>query len=486
MTQQILLVDDDPVQRRLLEAHVARMGYRALAYGDGKAALEALSLAGPGRLPAAMVLDLAMPGLSGVEVMAEMRRVGFDVPIVVQTAKGSIDTAVEAMRAGAFDFVVKPASPEKLQATIERAVRLSLAHRRRLRSAPPAAGRMRLEASSAAMRAVIAQAERAAPSTIPILIEGETGAGKEWLANAIRAAGSRAARPFVAVNCGALPVALAESILFGHAKGAFTDASQRRAGKFVEADGGTLFLDEIGELSLDIQAKLLRVLQNGEVDPVGGGGPVPTDVRILSATNKDLEREVAAGRFREDLYFRLNVLSIRVPPLRERREEIVPLALRFLAEIAAAERADGGLSFASEALALLERFDWPGNVRQLENAVHRAVVLAEGDELTVCDFPQIALRRRMEPAQDAIEQPGPAALPRAAGPGEAGPLAPILDIFDGNGDVRELEAVEADLVRMAILRYGGRMSEVARRLGISRSTLYRKLRQYNIAGEQSP
>ncbi|GGD95195.1 sigma-54-dependent Fis family transcriptional regulator [Aureimonas endophytica] len=473
MTQQLLLVDDDPVQRRLLEAQVARMGYRSISCEGGRAALDALRMAAPGRLPAAMVLDLSMPDMDGVAVMAEMRRAGLDVPVVVQTAKGSVDTAVEAMRAGAFDFVVKPVSPERLRATLEDAVRLSQARRRRARAERDASPAARLEAASEAMAPVIFQAKRAAASQIPILLEGETGVGKEWLAAAILAAGPRAAKPFVAVNCGALPAALAESILFGHAKGAFTDASERRPGKFLEADGGTLFLDEIGELPLDIQAKLLRVVQDGRIDPVGGQGGTQTDVRILSATNRDLEKDVAAGRFREDLYFRLNVLAIRVPPLRERREEIIPLARGFLAEFSASDRPGETLAFAADALHLLQNFDWPGNIRQLENAIHRAVVLAEGPELGAADFPQIVAQM---PALPMPEAPRPIDTPLP----DASEAAPPVRLLGEDGEIRSLEAIEADLIRFAILRYGGRLSEVARRLGIGRSTLYRKLQQYGL------
>ncbi|WP_152048062.1 sigma-54-dependent transcriptional regulator [Aureimonas psammosilenae] len=473
MPTTVLIVDDDPVQRRLLEAHVGRMGYRSLSCADGETALLALRTSAPNRLPAAMVLDLSMPGIGGVEVLKEMRRASFDVPAVVQTGKGSIDTAVEAMRAGAFDFVVKPASPERLRAAIEDALRLSAARERRPRSlaGDPAT---RLEGASPAMARALREARAAATSTIPILLEGETGVGKEWLAAAIVAAGPRAAKPFVPVNCGALPASLTESILFGHAKGAFTDASERRIGKFLEADGGTIFLDEVGELPLDIQAKLLRVLQDGRVDPVGGQGSVPANVRLLSATNRDLAAEVAAGRFREDLYFRLNVLAIRVPSLRERREEIGTLAERFLRAFAASDRAGASMRLLPDALELLRNFDWPGNIRQLENAVHRAVVLAESDELSARDFPQIATQMR-GPSCEASEAP------------VAPPLLPPSDVqalsaFDADGEIRKLEDIEADLIRLAIQRYDGRLSEVARRLGIGRSTLYRKLDAYRIPG----
>ncbi|KAB0678765.1 sigma-54-dependent transcriptional regulator [Aureimonas leprariae] len=475
MTQQVILVDDDPVQRRLLESHVSRMGYRTITCDNGQAALDALRIALPDRRPAAMVLDLAMPGIGGMEVMEEMRRAGLDVPVVVQTATGGIETAVAAMRAGAFDFVVKPAAPERLRQIIERAVR----SRRSPAAAVTSAKRLAtidFAEAGAAMRPILSRAGRAAASTAPLLIEGETGVGKEWLAEAVRLAGPRAAAPFVTINCGALPASLAESILFGHAKGAFTDASERRIGRFAAADGGTLFLDEIGELPLDIQAKLLRVLQNGEIDPIGGS-PARVDVRVVSATNRMLETEVAAGRFREDLLYRLNVLSVRIPPLRERRDEIVPLALRFLDELGRTERPGRVSTIASDALRALEAFDWPGNIRQLQNAVHRAVVMAEGDKLGIEDFPQVGPSPVERSALPPIAAPEPICQSTEVRTASE-PAVPALEAFDAAGQIRRADAVEADLIRLAVLRYGGHLSEVARRLGIGRSTLYRKMREY--------
>ncbi|MBC8129781.1 MAG: sigma-54-dependent Fis family transcriptional regulator, partial [Rhizobiaceae bacterium] len=336
--------------------------------------------------------------------------------------------------------------------------------------------------SSPAMAAVFALALRAAPSSIPILLEGETGVGKEWLADAIRAAGPRAKKPFVTVNCGALPHALAESILFGHEKGAFTDAGERHRGKFVEADGGTLFLDEVGELPRDLQVKLLRVLQKGEVDPVGARAAVSTDVRVISATNRDLAEEVRSGRFREDLYYRLNVLPIRIPPLRDRRAEIADLCSRFISGFSESEGRTSPLVLSGAALRLLQRHDWPGNVRQLQNAIHRAVVLAESEVLGVGDFPQIAALVAACDGETAGFSPSDTPADGAAGGAGPSPIAGALAGFDAFGEVRTVEAVEADLIRLAMVRYDGRMTEIARRLAIGRSTLYRKMRLYSIAG----
>ncbi|MCB8839562.1 sigma-54 dependent transcriptional regulator [Aurantimonas sp. VKM B-3413] len=490
MTQIVLIVDDDPIQRRLLDAHVARMGLRPLHCDGGRAALDALSGRDAGQI-AAVVLDLMMPDKSGMEVMAEMRRNRLDIPIVVQTAKGSIDTVVEAMRAGAFDFVVKPVAPDRLRLTLSNAVRMRSAAR-------PAAGAGSSRGSalgdvraSPSMRSVLAKAAKAALSNIPILIEGETGVGKEWLARAIQAASDRSSKPFVAVNCGALPGELVESILFGHAKGAFTDATQSHEGKFLEADGGTLFLDEVGELAPSAQVKLLRVLQEGEIDPVGGRTPVKTDARVISATNRDLAAAVAAGRFREDLYYRLNAFDLTVPPLRERREEIRRLAECFLDRWIRVEKQTPVRRLGEGALDLIERYDWPGNIRQLENVIHRAVVLGESELLDVADFPQIlalieAGGERVGP--NAVAAPSPAVERQIHEPhqddgrtegGEGG----RVPLRDENGQIRRIVDIEADLIRLAVTQYNGRMSEIARRLGIGRSTLYRKMREYKIGDD---
>ena len=349
------------------------------------------------------------------------------------------------------------------------------------------------------MASVVQVAIKAARSAIPVLIGGETGVGKEWIARAIQAHGPRASRPFVTVNCGALPGDLAESILFGHAKGAFTDAGRDHIGKFREADGGTLLLDEVGELSPAVQVKLLRVLQEGTVDPVGGDRPVPVDVRLLSATNRSLYDAVAQGGFRQDLYYRLNAFEIDVPPLRDRPAEIRPLAEQFLARFAESEPQSPARRLSGAAIDLLERFDWPGNIRQLENAVHRAVVLADREVLQPADFgPIVAMSeaRRAGSSHRAPEAPaghmgnGLAAVASLGDAREANAFAgheprqgasPAVALHDAKGDMRRLEDIEADLIRLALVQYGGRMSEIARRLGIGRSTLYRKMREYDIS-----
>jgi DNA-binding NtrC family response regulator len=411
----------------------------------------------------------------------------------VQTAHGGIDTVVSAMRAGAVDFLVKPASPEKIVGAIANALKVEAMEglaRRSVKRTGSAIGFRDLIMQSPAMERVVRLARKAAASSIPILIEGESGVGKELVARAIQGAGDRRSKPFVTVNCGAIPANLVESILFGHEKGSFTGATEKHAGKFVEAHGGTLFLDEIGDLPADVQVKLLRAVQSGEVDPVGARQTAKVDIRLISATHRDLLQRVKDGAFREDLYYRLNVFPIFVPPLRDRKEDIPALVRHFMGTVPAAGGARRIGDISPSALAMLARYDWPGNVRQLENAVFRASVLAEDDTLTVEDFPQI----RTQVDGIIVERAAETSVPRAAttetleSPAIQG-IAPAASVdvvaaLDERGNVRTLADIELDMIKLAIDRYGGQMSEVARRLGIGRSTLYRKLKEYGIDPEQ--
>jgi DNA-binding NtrC family response regulator len=387
---------------------------------------------------------------------------------------------VKAMQAGAQDFFVKPVGPERLLVGVRNALKLEQLTTEVGRLTKRVQGRASFDdiiGDSAPMRMVKALGARAAKSSIPVLITGESGVGKEVIARALHGAGDRAGKPFVAVNCGALPANLAESILFGHEKGAFTGAVDKTLGKFREADGGTLFLDEIGELPLDLQVKLLRALQEGEIDPVGGKRPVKIDVRIVSATNRDPAQQVKDGAFREDLFYRLNVFPIEAPSLRDRREDIPALIDHFIARFNAEEgRRIAGC--APETLAMLQAYDWPGNVRQLENAVFRAIVLADSPFLQPYDFPSIS--GVAAPLPDATPTP-PAAAPSYAD------LPPLpeqpIRILDDRGHLRTLEDIERDLIQHAIEVYAGHMSEIARRLGIGRSTLYRKVREQGLEGQ---
>ncbi len=518
VTINILVVDDDPVQRRLLRAAVERIGHVAVPAEDGRAALAELRKSGA--TYGAVVLDLMMPGMDGLTVMAEMAELGLSLPVIVQTGQGGIETVVRAMRAGAFDFVVKPVSPERLAVSIDNALKVEQRETRtrfNQRSGPASTGFRDIISASPAMERVLNLARRAAASNIPVVLEGESGVGKEMIARAIQSGSDRRSKPFVTVNCGAIPDNLVESILFGHEKGAFTGATEKHTGKFVEASGGTLFLDEIGELPLDVQVKLLRAVQHGEIETVGARQATRVDCRLISATNKDLIQEVKDGRFREDLYYRLNVFPIVVPALRRRKED-VPLLVRFFVERFAIEQGIAGpLTITPETMALLTAYDWPGNIRQLENAVFRAVVLSDGQDLTPDVFPQIAAQLPGYEVREAgagqrveLAPGGETSEPQAQGAAEVGSAdasrlgellrhrslteglisvgmhdedehaAGSISSVDEEGEVRPLASVEEELIRFALKFYSGQMSQVARKLGIGRSTLYRKLKDYDI------
>jgi DNA-binding NtrC family response regulator len=481
MISTILIADDDPVQRRLLEAMTRRFGYEAETVESGEAALARMER---GDAPAIdlLILDLVMPDLDGMGVLARMRDRKNTTPVIVQTAHGSIEAVISAMRAGAYDFVVKPVGAERLQFSIKNALRADALEEEIRRINRRATGTLTfkdLVFSGEEMARIIRLGERAAKSTIPVLLEGESGVGKELVARAVQGASDRRGKPFVTVNCGALPENLVESILFGHEKGAFTGAVDKHVGKFQEANGGTLFLDEIGELPLETQVKLLRALQEGEIDPIGAKRPARVDIRLISATNQNLIELVKAGKFREDLYYRLNVFPITIPPLRARKGDIGDLARRFCARFAAEEgKKIRGVS--SEALALLASYDWPGNVRQLENALFRAVVLSDGDELTVAEFPQIAAQVE---GFDVRVPSAPTVAPAGTRVEREIVRVEVRDpntrkMLDDHGEVRKLDDLEAEAIRFALAHYRGQMSEMARRLGIGRSTLYRKMKEY--------
>ncbi|HEY1978936.1 MAG TPA: sigma-54 dependent transcriptional regulator [Xanthobacteraceae bacterium] len=500
----ILIVDDDPVQCRLLEGVLHKFEYETVTRNTGDAALALL--AGPdGAAIDCVILDLVMPNLDGLGVLAKMRQAAINVPVIVQTAHGGIDNVVSAMRAGAVDFVVKPVGPERLHVSLRNALNASALEgelQRIKKSQSGTLGFSDIITKSSGMLAVLRTAEKAAASTIPVLVSGESGVGKELIARAIHGSSERRAKPFVAVNCGAMPENLVESILFGHEKGSFTGATERHTGKFIEASGGTLFLDEVGELPAAAQVKLLRAIQEGEVEPVGARKPVKVDIRLISATNRDLAADVKAGRFREDLFYRLHVFPIIVPPLRERPADIPALARHFLARFAA-EEGKRIRAIAPEALRLLAAFQWPCNIRQLENAMFRAVVLTETDTVGVEEFPQVSNQVGSEAAAQAADQgaapaawedfepaPVPVAFDEAHDlldaerPVASAASEDALALLDAEGEVRPLEAIESELIRYAVAHYRGQMSEVARRLQIGRSTLYRKLDALGLNSER--
>jgi len=484
MSNRVLIVEDEPAQRRILEEMIKRFGFETVTADSGQRALEMVS-GSIGSSINLIVLDLVMPGMDGLEFLEKLEAVRGDLPVIVQTSQGSIETVIKAMRAGADDFVVKPVAPERLRVSLQNLLKVNALTEEVKRLNKKVSGALTFDdlvASSPAMANVLRLGRRGAQSTIPILIEGESGVGKEMIARAIQGESDRSGKPFIAVNCGAIPANLVESILFGHEKGSFTGATAKHMGKFQEADGGTLFLDEVAELPLDIQVKLLRAIQEGEVDPVGSRKPVKVNIRLISATNKNMIEMVKQGQFREDLYYRLNVYPVMVPALRDRKDDIPALVNHFITKLSAEEgRKVHGIT--PEALGMLQLYAWPGNVRQIENTIFRAIVLCETEMLDVADFPQIAA------LVDGYEVKIPAAPVAVAKKPE--PARPTNgQVSDGNaigvsivtegGHIRTLEEVEADMIKLALHRYRGQMSEVARKLGIGRSTLYRKMRDLGL------
>ncbi|MBV9842449.1 MAG: sigma-54-dependent Fis family transcriptional regulator [Sphingomonadaceae bacterium] len=459
----VLVIDGEAAQARLVAAIATRAGWRARIASDVDGALALL--AEPHEPPfAAIIVDSTDPEHEGVDMIAQLHELAPRLPVLLVTAQSSVANAVAAMRAGAMDFLVKPIAPHRLIAALDAATGTAGGELR------PMAEKLahplpfdEIVGSAPDFRAALAIAAKAARARVPVLIEGEIGVGKEVIAQAIHAASSRAKRPLFVVNCGAIARNQIESELFGHERGAFTGAFDRHVGKLAQADGGTIFLDEVGELPIEAQAKLLRLVQTGEVQPLGSRSPQEIDVRIIAASNRTLLEEVAAGRFREDLYYRVAVVQFTLPPLRERAGDIPALARHLLGRIAQ-QPGMRSLGITDDALSLLMSYRWPGNVRQLQNALFRAAVLCDGSALTAQDFPEIA-REAANPVQ---------ATP-SAGNNSALAGAPGITLYQANGHLRPLDAIEADVIRLAIGHYQGRMSEVARRLGIGRSTLYRKL-----------
>ena len=483
MSERVLIVDDDPTQRRRLEAIVANLGHAPVVVANGDAALALLTDSEQADIDC-VVLDLVMPDLDGLGVLARMRQAGLAIPVIVQATPSGIDNVRSAIHAGAADFVIKPVSIDRLHVSLRNALasRALIGELSRARRGGGALALADIVARSPRMRTVLRTAEKAAASRFPVLIKGEPGVGKTLIARAIHGSSERHAKPFVVVDCAAMSHALVDSILFGHEKGAVPGAAQRHRGKLVEAAGGTLFLDDVGELPPGTQTKLFRAIEGGEVEPLGAPKPVKIDVRLISATSRDLVAETAAGRFREDLLYRLQAFQISLPPLRDRPEDIPDLVRRFLLRFAA-EECRRARTVSAEALDMLIALPWPGNVRQLENAVFRAVALAEGDELGVGDFPQFV--KKMAIPNGMAEATGGTACdlvgPQAESMASIVPQtwtaasATLLPLLAEDGQIRSLAKIEADVIRFAINHYRGRISEVARKLGIGRATLYRKL-----------
>jgi len=445
MQPRVVIVDDEPRMAAVVAMALGRDGYDCEQCASAAAALEAIEARGAD----VVVSDLKMPEMDGIDLLRQLRVSRPALPVILLTAHGSVPSAVAAMREGAFDYVAKPFDNDELRALVARALALTSLERENRELRREVAGRYAPEAivaESPASTALLALVRRVAPSRATVLVQGESGTGKELVARLLHYWSDRVGKPFVAVNCKAFAEGVLESELFGHEKGAFTGAATARAGCFERAAGGTLFLDEIGEIGGDFQAKLLRVMQEGEVLRVGGAAPRRLDVRVVCATNRSLRDEVAAGRFREDLFFRLNVIPIQLTPLRERRADILPLARQFLDR---QQRETGrSLVFGAEAEQVLLAHPWPGNVRELENAVERAVVLARGAEITPDDL-------LLEPLTQ----------PPAAGSAD-GTLQDCLD------------RAAAARIRAALAAAGGNRVDAARALGIERTTLYRMMKRF--------
>jgi DNA-binding NtrC family response regulator len=460
----LMLVDDEPAQKRLVGAIAARAGWRTVFADDAAAARDVLD-SEQGLLLDAVLIDDYGPDDSTVTLIEALHARRPALPVLLLTANGSIELAVRAMRAGASDYLIKPIAPERLLGALDAAVssRSNVGELRPLAEKIKAVlGFDEIVGAAPQFRSAMAIAAKAARARVPVLIEGEPGVGKELIAEAIHAASPRTKKPWCVINCGAIPENSVDSELFGHERGAFTGAFERKVGRLQQADGGTILLKEVAELPLETQAKLVRMLETGEIHPLGARVSRDVDIRLIGASSRSLIEEVAQGRFREDLYYRLNVVHVAVPPLRDRPGDIPALAQHMLARIAA-QPGLRELVITDEALSVLMSFDWPGNVRQLQNALFRAAVLCDGDALTSADFPQIALQSHTNVTR---------LLAPIAGSG--------VTLFEADGHIRNLEEIEADVIRLAIGHYRGRMTEVARRLGIGRSTLYRKLGELGI------
>ena len=449
MADRILLVDDDQDYCEVLGATMKELGYDATFTTSPREALERVG----GETFAAILTDLGMSDMDGLELCSRIIGTRADVPVIVVTGRGSMETAVAAMRAGAYDFLTKPIDVKLLGLSVARAVehhRLQEEVKRLREESLERSAVDGLVGTSPAMKRVHDLVARVGASDISVLIEGETGTGKELVARALHAAGPRRNGPFVAINCGAVPADLLESELFGHVRGAFTGASTTRVGLFVEASGGTLLLDEVGDMPLEMQTKLLRALQERKVRPVGSNAERPFDVRILAATHRDLEADVETKRFREDLYYRINVVKILVPPLRVRRDDILTLAAHFLRKFAATNK-KGEMFLSPPVAAALLAYDWPGNVRELENCIERAVALARLDHLSTEDLPEKITSYRAPRAVDPTEQPD---------------------------EIVTLDELDRRYIERTLVALHGNKSLAASLLGVDCRTLYRRLEKY--------
>ena len=454
---RILVVEDDESLRRVTQAHLDKCGYKTMVAADVPEAIEILE-----REPCDLVItDLNLPSASGLELLKKVRLENPDITVVVVTAYGTIETAVEAMKAGAYDYITKPVHPDELRALVNRVLerRRLIEEVRALRSSlDQKYGFENVVGRSSVLLQVLDSASRVAQTDATVLILGETGTGKELLARAIHYNSLRRERPFAIINCGAIPSELLESELFGHVKGSFTGAMNHKKGKVELAEGGTLFLDEIGEMSLDLQVRMLRLLQEREIEKVGATKLIRVDVRIIAATHRNLEELVAEGKFREDLYYRLAVIPMSIPPLRERGGDVEELAEQFF-ERSKQRHGRHDLVLSPSVMPHLLNHRWPGNVRELENIIERMVLLCRSDEITVTDLPP-----NMRPVRPLETVPVPGVIREAAG----------------------LDAMERELIVNALRNCNWNQSKAARQLAISRKTLLYRMRKYGIGTSGNP
>ena len=487
MNLPILIVEDEITQSRSLARFFQRrMDFGSLQAENGRIALNTLREdEGVGHIKL-VIMDVDMPIMGGMEALKIIRQRYPDLPVIMLTGSNDIKNAVEAMHLGAMDFITKPFDDQRLEVTVRNALKLSVLTREVNRLRNHHEGTLKfsdLIGYDSGLMEAVALGRKAAASDISVLISGETGTGKEMFARAIHGESARAGRPFIAVNCGAIPAQLVESTLFGHEKGSFTGATEKVLGKFREAEGGTVFLDEVGELPMEAQVKLLRVLQEGEVEPVGAGKPVPVNVRILSATNRKLEDLVEKGGFREDLYYRLNVLSIDIPPLRERIEDIVPLANFFTRKYSLDN--SGIPKPMSQALEeFLEDQLWPGNVRELENVIHRAMVISEDGVLCIKNvlkepgriLPVSALEGVLE-TQYELKQKEIEDRPWKREHPVYQPDYRIR-IVSEKGEIKTMREIESLAMEAVLDFYDQNVSSACKALDIAKSTFYRKMKEY--------
>ncbi|MCB1839665.1 MAG: sigma-54-dependent Fis family transcriptional regulator [Rhodospirillales bacterium] len=460
MTTDVLIVDDDTLHSSMLATLLRRkLGFESIQAENGRQALDLLEN-NENKKISLIILDLNMPIMGGMETLEIIHQKYPSLPVIMLTGNQDFELAIQAMKLGASDFLVKPYEGERLAVTVKNALKLSNLSREVQRLSQTAEGTFSFNAligHDQGLQHAVNLGRKAASSDIPVLISGETGTGKEVVARAIHGESNRAGKSFIAVNCGAIPSQLVESTLFGHEKGAFTGATEKTIGKFREAEGGTIFLDEVGELPLDAQVKLLRVLQQKEVEPVGASKAVPVNVRIISATNRNLQDEIKKSQFREDLYFRLNVLEIALPPLKERKKDILDLAQHFL-DRESARHGQPPKFLSGKAQEVLEHQDWPGNIRELENTIKRAYLLSEETEVQAHDL-------------SASKQTGRSSASKT----EPTQNEMTINLFNKDGTIKTAEEVEQDAIQKVLAFCGQNITEASKALGIAKSTFYRKI-----------